>query len=231
MFHNVAPYGFKLTNQQLVHVPQEVVVVQEAFSLFLIHRRKGIVARLLNQKGFRTRKGAPFSDMQIDRILRSSSAIGLCHKHRSSQAYQSIVAEEIFERVATILEEQTKLKPAKKPSHIFAGLLKCFCGGKMYVYTRSPNYTCIKCKNKISANTLEEIFVASIPETLANTLCQTIKQTIKLALPENSSFRTYWSYLNAEAKQRAASLICAEIIIPNTSPEDSIKILFVTPLW
>jgi len=76
----------------------------------------------------------------------------------------------MFDRVSAILEEQTKpvRKPGKKPVHIFAGLLKCGCGGKMYVYTRSPNYTCAQCKNKIGAAVLEEIFTGSIADNLAN---------------------------------------------------------------
>ena len=71
---------------------------------------------------------------------------------------EPIVSEEVFDRVQRIFEEQNKpaKKPGKKPVHIFAGLLRCGCGHKMYVYTRSPNYTCNKCKNKIGIASIEE---------------------------------------------------------------------------
>jgi site-specific DNA recombinase len=84
------------------------------------------------------------------------------------------VSEEIFDRVNRILEEQTKpavkpgKKPGKKPAHIFAGILKCGCGHKMYVYTRSPNYTCNRCKNKIAISVIEEVFVGAIADSLAD---------------------------------------------------------------
>ena len=188
--NGLAPYGYKWENKCLTLVPAEAAVRREAFELFCVHKRKGVVARLLNEKGHRSRSGKPFSDVQIERMLRCSSARGLYRNnvYRITTAggwkkeikpesewgaveCPPIVSEELFERVAAILEEQTKpvRKPGKKPVHIFAGLLKCACGGKMYVYTRSPNYTCCKCKNKIGAAVLEEIFVGSIAENLADT--------------------------------------------------------------
>lgn len=188
--NGLAPYGYKWTDKNLVLVPAEAAVRREAFELFLTHRRKGVVARLLHEKGYRSRGGKEFRDVHIDRMLRCSSAKGLyrtnLYRVTKSDGWKkeakpesewgtaecpAIVSAEMFDRVAAILEEQTKPKriPGKKPVHIFAGLLKCGCGGKMYVYTRSPNYTCAKCKNKISAAVLEEIFTGSIAENLADT--------------------------------------------------------------
>ena len=188
--NGLAPYGYKWHEKQLVIVPEEAAVRREALELFLIHRRKGVVARMLNEKGYRGRSGKPLADVQIDRMLRCSSAKGLyrnnVYRITTTGGWKkeikpeeewgtvecpAIVSAELFDRVAAILEEQTKpvRKPGKKPVHIFAGLLKCGCGGKMYVYTRSPNYTCAKCKNKIGASVLEEIFVGSIGENLSDT--------------------------------------------------------------
>jgi len=187
--NGLAPYGYKWQDKQLVLVPAEAAIRREAYELFLTHRRKGVVARLLHEKGHRTRGGKRFSDTQINRMLCCSSAKGLYRNNvfRVTTAggwkkeakpesewgaveCPAIISEEMFDRVAAILEEQTKpvRKPGKKPVQIFSGLLKCGCGGKMYVYTRSPNYTCAKCKNKIGAAVLEEIFVGSIGDSLAN---------------------------------------------------------------
>ena len=188
--NGLAPYGYKWQDKRLALVPAEAAVRREAFELFLTHRRKGVVARMLHDKGYRTRSGKKFADTHIDRMLRCSSARGLYRTNlfRITTAggwkkeakpesewgtveCAAIVSAEMFGRVAAILEEQTKPKriPGKKPVHIFAGLLKCGCGSKMYVYSRSPNYTCGKCKNKISAAVLEEVFTGSIAENLADT--------------------------------------------------------------
>jgi site-specific DNA recombinase len=185
-----APFGFVWKEKQLVLVPEEAAIRREAFELFLVHKRKGMVARLLNEKGYRSRSGVHFADTNIDRMLRCGSARGLYRtnlfKVTTAGGWKKeakpesewgtvecdpIVSDEVFERVAAILEKQTKPahKPGKKPVHIFAGMLKCGCGSKMYVYTRSPNYTCMKCKNKIAATVLEEIFTGSIADNLADT--------------------------------------------------------------
>ena len=51
----------------------------------------------------------------------------------------AIVSAEMFETVKRILEERHKPanQPGKQPVHIFAGLLRCACGGRMYVYSNN----------------------------------------------------------------------------------------------
>ena len=189
--NGLAPFGYKWTEKHLVLVLEEAAIRREAFDLFIVHKRKGVVARMLHEKGYRTREGVKFVDVHIDRMLRCPSAMGRYRTNvfrmtKTDEGWKKetkpesewglaecppIVSEETFNRVAAILEEQTKpeRKPGKKPVHIFAGLLKCGCGSKMYVYTRSPNYTCMKCKNKISIAAIEEIFTGSIADNLADT--------------------------------------------------------------
>lgn len=226
--NGLAPYGYKWTDaKELAIVPAEAAVRREAFELFLIHQRKGLVARLLNEKGYRTRKGREFADMNIDRMLRCGSARGFYQtnlfkitkaggwkKEAKPQSEwgevkcEPIVSEEIFEKVATILEAQTKpeRKPGKKPVHIFAGMLKCGCGSKMYVYTRSPNYTCMKCKNKIAITALEQIFTESIADNLADTTeiaAQLNRSREKIALQkvQTAALRTQCEGVRAEMKK------------------------------
>lgn len=323
--NGLAPFGYKWTDKNLVLVPLEAAIRREAFELFLVHRRKGVVARLLQAKGHRTRSGSEMTDVHVDRMLRCSSAKGLyrTNLYRVTNAdgwkreakpesewgsveCPAIVSEETFDRVAAILEEQTKpkRKPGKKPVHVFAGLLKCGCGGKMYVYTRSPNYTCMKCKNKIAATALEEIFTGSITDNLADTAqiaahldrskskiaerleeaaaikvqCEAVRaemkklydlyiaggigveqfkelntplhdrlgqlreelpklegETAALEVSELSvetialearSLSALWPTLDADGKQRLASTLCSEIIVPDKDPDAPIEIVF-----
>ena len=323
--NGLAPYGYAWKEKQLTLVPSEAAVRREAFELFLKHRRKGVVARMLYEKGYRTRSGKKFADVHIDRMLRCSSAKGIyrtnVYKITTVGGWKkeakpenewgevqcpAIVSSEIFDRVSAILEEQTKPQriPGKKPVHIFAGLLKCGCGGKMYVYTRSPNYTCMKCKNKIGAGVLEEIFTGSIADNLADTgqiaahldrskskiaehqeraaairnQCESIRaemkklydlyivggvgaeqfkeintplydrlgqlsvevpklegETAALAVgdlsveaiaQESRNLAALWPTLDIEGKQRLASTICTEIIVPDKDPDAAIEIVF-----
>jgi site-specific DNA recombinase len=226
--NGLAPFGYKWTDKHLVIVPSEAAIRREAFDLFVIHQRKGVVARLLHEKGYRTREGVKFVDVHIDRMLRCPSAMGRYRTNvfrmtKTDAGWKketkpesewgtvecpAIVSEDTFNRVAAILEAQTKpeRKPGKKPVHIFAGLLKCGCGSKMYVYTRSPNYTCMKCKNKIAIAALEQIFTESIADNLADTTqiaAQLNRSREKIAQQkaQTAALRTQCEGVRAEMKK------------------------------
>ena len=171
-----APYGFKWKDRKLTLVPEEAAIRREAYELFLQHRRKGVVAKLLNAKGYRTREGAIWRDTSILRILDESSAKGeyTFNTMRHTGSWRSeakpesewgradcppIVAESLWNQVSQIIEEQLKShkKPGKTPVHLFSGLAFCTCGAKMYVRAGSPKYVCRACCNKIPIKDLENI--------------------------------------------------------------------------
>src|SRR6267378_3375333 len=64
-----APYGYQWKERKLVLHPEEAPIRRKAYELFLQHRRKGKVAKLLNASGYRTGGGALWRDTNIFRIL------------------------------------------------------------------------------------------------------------------------------------------------------------------
>ncbi|MGB0177408.1 MAG: zinc ribbon domain-containing protein, partial [Owenweeksia sp.] len=84
------------------------------------------------------------------------------------QPTPSIVSEELWEAVNTIIKQQKKgAKPRRNPTHLFSGLMQCHCGEKMYVL-HSRKYVCPTCRNKIAAADMETIFIEQLRKMVFN---------------------------------------------------------------
>jgi site-specific DNA recombinase len=174
-----ASFGYQWKDRKLVPDSKDAPIRKLIYDLFLEHKRKKTVARLLNEAGYRTRNGSKFSDTTVGRLLRDTTAKGL---HRANwtkgppdknqkrvikpkeewvfSKVEPIVSEELWDQCNAILNEQEKnnKKPTRKTVQLFAGHVFCNCGYKMYVPSNSPKYTCYKCRNKIGTSDLEDIF-------------------------------------------------------------------------
>jgi len=183
-----APFGYWWVEKKLVPDPKEVPLRKLIYELFLEHRRKKRVARLLNEAGHRTRAGISFSGTTVGRLIRDPTAKGLYRANYSRTGHEGgirrfllkpkeewvwskvepIVSEELWEQCNAILDEQNKpgKLPAKPRRHLFSGFAFCTCGTKMYVPSRTKKYTCEKCRNKIPTEDLEAVFQAQLKQFL-----------------------------------------------------------------
>jgi site-specific DNA recombinase len=173
-----APFGYQWKDKQFITNPDEVPVAKLMFELFIEHKRIGTVARVLNGKGLRTRVGAEWSDTTVGRLLQDPTFKGrhrLNYTTRDEKSWiikpetdweyidvEPIVSAEVWDRCNAVLGAKEKRPRAKRAVHLFAGLVFCACGEKMYVLSNSPKYTCQACRNKLPADDLEAVYVEQL---------------------------------------------------------------------
>ncbi len=71
-----APFGYRWKGKELVIDQQEAPIRKMIYELFAEHKKKGLIAKKLNQMGHRTRNVSEFSDTTIGRLLHDSTAKG-----------------------------------------------------------------------------------------------------------------------------------------------------------
>lgn len=179
-----APFGYVWKEKRLAIHPDEAPVVVRAFEVFREKKKLLTTARILNQEGYRTRKGY-FTRTTVERMLKNPVYKGLRRanytkslgdgkswrmKPETEWVYcqvPAIVSNDLWEECNQILQgRQGKYPhPAKEGHYLFSGLLRCECGGKMYVYwaqAKELKYRCFKCGAKIEEKIVRDQYLNAL---------------------------------------------------------------------
>jgi site-specific DNA recombinase len=158
--------GYDVDDKKLVINSKEAKVIREIFKLYAKLGSGREVARIMNEKGARTKSwtskrgkhhpGAKLTSKALYRILGNPLYIGMVpHKEKTYPGEQdAIIDKNLWNQVQSVLKENRPLKPGDKRNPIdspFKGLLVCgYCGGSFGItYSKKKNrrymyYICIK---------------------------------------------------------------------------------------
>ncbi len=197
-----ASYGYKWDKNQLVVDEKEAPVRKLIYELYLEHRRRNTVAKELNGRGYRTRKGSKWSDNSIERLLRDPTAKGIRRANYTKSRGDgkgwdlkpqaewvetpcpAIVSVDLWNQCNAILNDQAmpKRRAGKKTEFLLAGFVYCSCGKKMYVFRNS--YLCRDCKRRILVEDLDEIFQLQLQGYLTETSAKQLREESEAALAD-----------------------------------------------
>ena len=184
-------YGYHWVENKLVPHPEEAAVRKLMYELFLEHRRKLTVSRILNERGYRTRAGNLWSYSSVGKLLQDPTAKGIRLANFTRNCgngqwefkpqdewvkvpVEAIVSEEQWNECNRILGEVREghgrfMQKGRNPKYLFSGLVFCgACGHdvKMYPQTGTSKYRCFKCTNKIPKDDLEALFIEQMSDFL-----------------------------------------------------------------
>ena len=222
--------GYKWEGKEFIIDEQYAPVRKLVYEYFLKTKRKKTVAKMLNDQGYRTKSGSNFTDTTIARLLRDPTAKGIRLsnytdsiggkkqwgiKPESEWVYvpcPAIISEEVWNECNRILEQIVKKRNRVGPQtkHLLAGYVACECGKKMYVYhhTKYSAYTCSKCKIRIGAADLEEIYRDQLKSfLLTDTSVSEYLQNIDFRLNEREKLLSVVSEERKKLKRQTEEMV------------------------
>lgn len=182
----VAPFGYQWKDGAFLVEPKEAPVRKLMYELYLeLKSLKGVSAEL-NRRGYRSRKGKEFSSTTIRKHLTGSCAKGVRIANYLSRSangkridlkpeedwvrlpVEPIVSVEVWDECNRMIGESADRYRQEKTNrgrakHLFSGLVYCgTCGDrqKLYPLSKSHNYVCRTCRQKIPKDDLETLFVS-----------------------------------------------------------------------
>ncbi len=225
-----APYGyFKPKNKPLVIVEKEANIVKEIFEEFLKGKSTYAIAKILNDKNIKTKKGNSIDTRWVKKILTNPTYKGY-YKFKiddkiilNKSNHIPIIEENTFDKVQQIFNSNIKRinsrqKPLEYNKHWLVGIMKCIYCNSTFVYAKYYNnrqdrfrcggYTCGKCDSSFSIGIydIEDIVLQKIKENYPNKL-YTVELKNNNKLKKSNILKDIEKYKKAIEKAKKAYLM------------------------
>jgi site-specific DNA recombinase len=205
------PFGYRLDSERrfLEPDPAEAPVVAELFRRYA-ERLEGsaALAAWLNDRGYRTKQGRPWSRHAVLTMLRNRTYLGeiTFRGSRHPAPHEPLVTAELFKRAETILQqrgEDASTRRSNQSDYLLTGLVQCARCGKRFVGAaahgnggRYAYYVCFSrqrfgtkvCDNdRLPAEQLEEAILTKLERVLLQE--EVVREAIAEAFAEQDAER------------------------------------------
>lgn len=193
------PLGYKSVNKQLVVDENTAPIVKRIFEMYADGSRAVDIANYLNERKIHTASGSKFNKNSLHSILRNKKYIGV-YKYADIEIENGvppIISDELFYRVAEILEKNQKNAGHNKAKVEYLLTTKLFCGhchasmvgisarsktGKIYYYYSCNNARLKICQKKnVKKELIEDLVIKKCRELLSNKNIEKIAREVSAA--------------------------------------------------
>lgn len=188
------PFGYMWVDKQLVINPAEALIVKEIFNTFLETKKLMTTAKIMTEKGYRSRNKTKFGKTTVKRILTDPTYKGMKRANYSKSKgnkkswelkpqkdwvyfeVEPLILQDTWNEVNSVIKQNAVPFPTTPPQlgkYTFSGLVICGdCNQKMYVMKydgmKIPRYSCRGCKTKINEDILLKQFKEGIKCMVVN---------------------------------------------------------------
>ena len=178
--------GYEIKGREFRLIPEEAEIVRKIFDLFLEGKGTLLIARYLNENGYRNINGSLFIPERVVAILKNYTYTadlllqktyrenhitkrkrknnGVLPQYLIRNHHEGIISLETFEKAQALLKEKkAKYKHSQNTRNAFSGMVVCAeCGSKLCRRTVNKKHYFL-CRNRINKN-LVECHNRQIPE-------------------------------------------------------------------
>jgi excisionase family DNA binding protein len=201
----------KWSDGRLVPDAGEVGTVRDVVEAFVTAAGRAKTAgAALNTKALQTRRGTPWTDIAVSRVMRNP-------------ALRELVTEDQWKRLTEVLHARDGSGPARRATHPLGGAVHCSSGERMYLQGDGGGgkFVCKTCRAKVPQDTLEKLFAQGLSavELEAGEILEALADNPRAAELNRSlggqavSLSEIWSLLDPQQARQLVELLVDRVVV------------------
>ena len=151
-----ARFGYRYDRDKRLHVPDPVTgpLLAELYQRYIAGETVYALVRWLNERGFATTEGKPWSDRSLRRVMDAGFAAGILtfNGEEYPGAHEPLIDAATWEAFCAARDGRRRTVNTERSQYLLSGMVRCSCGSSMtagqYGANREPKYRCKAAKEQ-----------------------------------------------------------------------------------